>query len=177
MNQITLFDPRPESLRIRFANEPSVSRYPESALRRIEAVGWDVDDRTGCHLWRGQLTSNRRAKFNLPEGNRNAARLLWLLVRGAVPGGMQVAHQCHNPQCVNLDHLEVQTSKENHEAERGKPHPGKPGRKPTVSPQMDRAIRSFRKAGFSISWIASTAEASVDVVRGSLRRTADRSEQ
>jgi hypothetical protein len=171
MSQITLFDPRPESLRIRFANEPSVSRYPESALRRIEAVGWDVDDHTGCYLWRGQLTGNRRAKFNLPEGNRNAARLLWLLVRGAVPEGLEVAHQCHNPQCVNLDHLEVQTSKKNHEAERGKPGHPNAGRKPSIDAARDASIRQSYDGGMSARAVAKAENLGDDVVRASLHRT------
>lgn len=40
---------------------------------------------------------------------RYAHREAWMAAHGAIPDGMHVHHRCHNPSCVNVDHMELLT--------------------------------------------------------------------
>lgn len=42
-----------------------------------------------------------------------AHRLIWILVRGAIPTGVCVLHYCDNPPCCNPDHLFLGTNADN----------------------------------------------------------------
>ena len=86
-----------------------------------------VDD-DGCWVWVGQLTTNGYAKIR-PEGGRlNHQRgHLWAYRhwKGEVPEGLELDHLCHtrdlgcaggkckHRRCVNPDHLEPVTHREN----------------------------------------------------------------
>ena len=50
---------------------------------------------------------------------RKAHRVAYELTRGEIPAGMLIDHKCHNRRCVNPDHLQVATSKENLENRQG----------------------------------------------------------
>lgn len=69
----------------------------------------------GCWEWTGY-----RVKGNHPYGvyrfnNRTQAahRVSYQLHKGPIPGGSVVRHKCDNPPCVNPDHLELGTQKDN----------------------------------------------------------------
>lgn len=53
------------------------------------------------------------------DGIRYAYRVLWEKERGPL-NGLRLHHRCHNPWCVNLDHLEPITQAE-HIKEHGLP--------------------------------------------------------
>lgn len=48
-----------------------------------------------------------------------AHRLSYELSKGPIPDGMYIDHQCHNPACVNPDHLVAVKAKENSENRAG----------------------------------------------------------
>jgi len=50
-----------------------------------------------------------------PGGSRLAHVVGWELARGAVPDGLELDHLCRNPACVNPDHLEAVTHRQNME--------------------------------------------------------------
>lgn len=49
------------------------------------------------------------------EGHSTALvhRQIYAEIKGAIPSGMSLDHLCRNPACVNPDHLEIVTHREN----------------------------------------------------------------
>ena len=74
-----------------------------------------VEKTDGCWLWRGCLSSNRygRAYVGPKRCGYPAHRVAYELVRGPIPDGLPLDHLCRTPRCVNPDHLEPVTHREN----------------------------------------------------------------
>ena len=73
------------------------------------SVGHDA----GCWLWEG-----RREKGGYPiacDGSRSvlAHRMAYRAFRGEIPAGLQLDHLCRTRHCVNPEHLEAVTAREN----------------------------------------------------------------
>lgn len=64
---------------------------------------------TPCALWAGPL--NERG-YGL-DGGRAAHKVAWQAKHGALPAGLVLDHLCRNRACVNVDHLEAVTQREN----------------------------------------------------------------
>jgi hypothetical protein len=76
---------------------------------------WEKVTKTaGCWLWTGARTTAGYGLFN-PTSRKPvyAHRYAFALIKGPVPGGKQLDHLCRNPGCVNPDHLEPVTNREN----------------------------------------------------------------
>lgn len=77
----------------------------------------DKDGPNGCWLWMG--TTNKRtdlegyAQTKIKGKKLLVHRLMYERHRGPIPEGMQLDHLCRNHLCVNPDHLEPVTPKEN----------------------------------------------------------------
>jgi hypothetical protein len=73
-----------------------------------------IDFAGPCWLWTGQINHRWGYGYCWWEGSkRRAHRLIWTLLVGPIPDGMQLDHLCRVRHCVNPDHLEVVTAKEN----------------------------------------------------------------
>lgn len=86
----------------------------------------DYIDATGdCWIWTGAHSANGYGR--IWDGTRVVAahRLVYENLVGPIPDGLEMDHLCRVPACVNPDHLEPVTAKENNR--RGAGHPN--GRK------------------------------------------------
>lgn len=79
----------------------------------VEERFWSYVIKTDtCWLWTGQVTAGYGAlMLARPRRVAYAHRLSWELLRGPIPEGYFIDHDnpsfgCHNPLCVNPDHLE-----------------------------------------------------------------------
>lgn len=69
---------------------------------------------TGCWEWRGHLFSTfGYGQFRVGYRNLKAHRISWTLTRGPIPNNVTLDHLCRNPKCVNPEHLEIASNKEN----------------------------------------------------------------
>jgi hypothetical protein len=75
---------------------------------------WSHVEKTDtCLLWTGCKTSNGYGRFKVDGKTVVAHKWLWEQENGPVPDGLQLDHLCKVKHCVNLDHLEPVTPREN----------------------------------------------------------------
>lgn len=70
----------------------------------------------GCWLWQGALKPNGYGTLHVGgrAGKRlHAHRLAYELFVGPIPDGLQIDHLCRVRNCVNPEHLEAVTCREN----------------------------------------------------------------
>lgn len=89
--------------------------------KRIEIAGNYTVAKNGCWLWNGKLNEQGYGY----AGDEGAHRRAYKTYVGPIPNGLCIDHTCHDPdtcicgpacehrRCVNPDHLEVVTPREN----------------------------------------------------------------
>jgi hypothetical protein len=78
---------------------------------------------SGCLLWTGACTPNGQATISVDGRSRGAHRVIWEILKGPIPEGLDLDHQCHNRdltcdggptcphrRCLNVDHMEPVTN-------------------------------------------------------------------
>ena len=79
-------------------------------------------DSSGCWLWEGTLSLSGYGRLWIggTRGRRHQAhRLTYEMHKGPIPEGLEIDHLCRVPACVNPDHLEAVTHRENQRRGRG----------------------------------------------------------
>ena len=87
--------------------------YRNNVLERFAAkveCGPEIDS---CWEWTGTHSGMGYGRFLLDGKKYLAHRMSYILYRGKIPEGLVLDHLCRNPSCVNPDHLEAVTNKEN----------------------------------------------------------------
>lgn len=71
-----------------------------------------ADPANGCHCFT-RLSKHGYGMFSVNRRHVHAHRWLWEFVHGVLPRHIDIDHLCRNRSCVNLEHLEPVTRKEN----------------------------------------------------------------
>lgn len=71
-----------------------------------------IDD-NGCWIWTAAITGGGYGYINWQRKPQKAMRLLYDWLVGPIPDGYQLDHLCRVRACVNPEHLEPVTSREN----------------------------------------------------------------
>lgn len=81
----------------------------------LDDIGWDITA-DGCWEWRGPKNEHGYGLISLRRAGLSGARVHRLMYERFVepiPEGLVVRHKCDNPPCVNPDHLETGTQRDN----------------------------------------------------------------
>lgn len=74
-------------------------------------------DKNGCHICTSHVCSGKEGyKYLIIRINgkkRYYNRVQWAEIYGEIPKGMVIRHKCDNPSCININHLEIGTQKDN----------------------------------------------------------------
>jgi hypothetical protein len=94
-------------------------RYEGKGVRLTMPEFWPKIEKTAtCWLWRGAHTGRAKWRYGRIWDPRTKRLRLphhvaYEMVKGPIPTGMEVDHLCKVTMCVNPDHLEAVTPREN----------------------------------------------------------------
>src|SRR5713226_5399003 len=93
---------------------PGIRKF--TLLERIEQKILP-EPNSGCFLWTGALYTNGYALIGLWQDGKTTAflahRVYYELINGAIPPDLELDHKCRVKSCINPNHLEPVTHKEN----------------------------------------------------------------
>ncbi len=67
----------------------------------------------GCWQWVGAIGTHGYGRFRADGKTQQAHRVSYTVHKGPIPAGLDLDHLCRNRGCVNPDHLEPVTRREN----------------------------------------------------------------
>ncbi len=81
--------------------------------RSLKDITYYIDD-NGCYICDSHVCgSNGASSININGKSIDIYRYLWIKKNGYILKGFELRHKCDNRKCINLDHLELGTHKDN----------------------------------------------------------------
>lgn len=130
------------------------------------------DSRLGCWEFVGGVDRGGYGKFRLHGKTIGAHRASYILLKGKIGDGKDVAHDCDNPRCLNPLHLRLLSRSSNlaDSVKRGRIKTGvNSGSAALTSRQLSEVIR-LRSKGWSFKSLGRKLGVSADCVRRHHRR-------
>jgi hypothetical protein len=94
---------------------PVLGFMPDDMRRFVSKIS--PEPMSGCWLWTGAIGDKGCGGFGVSEAGKKrtllAHRISWAAFVGPIPTGLQLDHKCRVRCCVNPDHLEPVTPREN----------------------------------------------------------------
>jgi hypothetical protein len=88
------------------------TKSPMSAWERFLSY-ISPEPNSGCWLWMAGCSSEGHGSFQYEDGkSRGAHKIAYELMRGPVPAGKELHHNCEVKSCVNPDHMVPLTRRE-----------------------------------------------------------------
>lgn len=94
------------------AKHTLVDHVYSAVRKRLERM-YVPDPMSGCWLWTNRITTGGYGSFTLDGYPFPAHRASYEVFVGPIPEGMELDHLCRNRACINPDHLEPVTRREN----------------------------------------------------------------
>lgn len=91
--------------------DPRIVNVLEQLPRSVARNVWV--DKSGCWLWIASVNKGGYGQCYRGGKLHRAHRLVYSLMVGPIPDGLQLDHLCRRRCCVNPEHLEPVTAKEN----------------------------------------------------------------
>ena len=87
-----------------------MEKYPQKAINRFESK---VKKTENCHLWTAAKQKQGYGMFSYNGKSTPAHRFAYLLYKGEIAENMVVHQTCEANDCVNPEHLVLQTKSQN----------------------------------------------------------------
>ncbi len=85
----------------------------ERFLRKVEVQPLGGIGARPCWIWLGARGGHGYGRFKIDGRMVQAHRFSYRMWIGLIPKGLEIDHLCRNPPCVNPDHIEAVSHKEN----------------------------------------------------------------
>lgn len=94
--------------------KPAISKLPERIASRIVLQPCPVKGLTGdCWIWKGACYQGYGRLSHKGFKTCKAHRIIYELLKGPIPSGLEADHLCKVRSCVNPEHIEPVTKLEN----------------------------------------------------------------
>ena len=95
-----------------------VNRLDKALAQRVrDAIDKCESDENGCTIWSGRTDRHGYGEIRLRiDGRRKhigAHRAAWMAECGEIEIGLVIDHLCRNRACINVEHMELVTMREN----------------------------------------------------------------
>ena len=88
-----------------------IAEYQERTKNRLYSKTVKLEN--GCIEWIGCRDKWGYGQTTYLGKPARTHRLAWMLENGAIPDGLWVMHKCDNPPCLNLNHIQLGTPRDN----------------------------------------------------------------